>query len=362
MRQHLSATELAELELRLLGLLPDSAAGPFAVRVPVAPATGEDVLLEDRGGTPVGRLTVDDVHPDGDGFRVAGRLAAERPFQDGIARDRRATGPLDGTATLAGFSAPPSAEALVKTAEAARPLRTVALVNAGDDDRDVWQLLGAIETGTGTRPELVVLPDDVTGTLRTTVLASLAGGAQVLDATGPAVGGRVGGGVVVLLTGLSGSGKSTIARALADHLHRTDHRVVTLLDGDEVRRHLSSGLGFSAEDRRTNLLRIAWVAALAARHGGIALCAPIAPYAAVRAEMRSLIEPSGRLVLVHVATPLEVCEARDRKGLYARARAGEIRGFTGIDDPYEAPTDADLVLDTSVVPVDEAVARISAVL
>ncbi|RJK98384.1 adenylyl-sulfate kinase [Vallicoccus soli] len=169
-------------------------------------------------------------------------------------------------------------------------------------------------------------------------------------------------GVVVLLSGLSGSGKSTVARRVAERLVEGSDRRVSLLDGDEVRHVLSSGLGFSKADRDTNVRRIGWVAAEVARHGGIALCAPIAPYASVRAEVRAMAEAVGDFVLVHVATPLEVCEARDRKGLYAKARAGLIPAFTGVSDPYEAPEDAELVLDTSQGPVDDAAGAVLALL
>ena len=162
--------------------------------------------------------------------------------------------------------------------------------------------------------------------------------------------------MVVFLTGLSGSGKSTVARGVADVLAETGERTVTLLDGDVVRRWLSEGLGFSKEDRDTNVRRIGFVAAEAARHGGLALCCPIAPYAAARATARQLAHAAGAgFVLVHVATPLAVCEQRDRKGLYARARAGQLTGMTGVDGPYEVPADADLVLDTSTIDIDEAV-------
>jgi len=165
-------------------------------------------------------------------------------------------------------------------------------------------------------------------------------------------------GLVVFFTGLSGSGKSTLARALVDHLLEDGRRTVTVLDGDVVRRELSAGLGFSRADRDLNVRRIGWVAAEVARHGGIAICAPIAPYAATRADVRALAEAVGDFVLVHVATPLEVCEARDRKGLYAKARAGIIPSFTGISDAYEEPTDADLTIDTSVAPVDDGLKQI----
>jgi len=165
------------------------------------------------------------------------------------------------------------------------------------------------------------------------------------------------GGAVVLLTGLSGSGKSTIARALVEHLESEGHGA-TLLDGDEVRHHLSKGLGFDRESRETNVERIGYVASLVAKHGGIAVAAPIAPFASSRATVRRLAEDHARFVLVHVSTPLAVCEARDRKHLYAKARTGEIAEFTGISSPYEVPTDADLVIDTSRVSVEDAVERI----
>jgi sulfate adenylyltransferase len=162
-------------------------------------------------------------------------------------------------------------------------------------------------------------------------------------------------GVVVFLTGLSGSGKSTLARDLRDALLERGERSVSLLDGDLVRRLLSAGLTFSRADRDLNIARIGFVASEVARAGGIAICAPIAPYEAARAGVRAMVTEAGDFVLVHVSTPLEVCEARDRKGLYAKARAGVIGSFTGISDPYEAPTDADLVVDTSAASRREAV-------
>jgi sulfate adenylyltransferase len=153
-------------------------------------------------------------------------------------------------------------------------------------------------------------------------------------------------GFTVFFTGLSGAGKSTIAEDLCARLREDVGRRVTLLDGDVVRRHLSSDLGFSREERDRNVLRIGYVAAEITAHRGIAVCAPIAPYDEARREVRGLVESGGGFVLVHVATPLGVCERRDRKGLYARARAGMLPQFTGISDPYEVPTDADVVVDT----------------
>ena len=163
------------------------------------------------------------------------------------------------------------------------------------------------------------------------------------------------GGTVVFFTGLSGSGKSTIARALHDALEQRTDREITLLDGDDVRRLLSAGLGFDAAGREANVRRVSWVAALLARHGGIAITALIAPFADGRQEARRMAERGADFLEVWVSTPLAECERRDRKGLYAQARAGAIGDFTGIDLPYEEPQDADLVVDTTTVGVDEAV-------
>lgn len=165
-------------------------------------------------------------------------------------------------------------------------------------------------------------------------------------------------GFTVLLTGLSGSGKSTIAKALHEALLERTDRTMTLLDGDLVRSMLSSELTFSRAHRELNLRRIGFVAAEVTRHGGIALCAPIAPYAASRAEVRSMVSPHGGFLLVHVSTPLATCEARDRKGLYAKARAGVLKEFTGVSDPYEEPLDADVQVDTAVLSPEEAVDEI----
>jgi sulfate adenylyltransferase len=165
-------------------------------------------------------------------------------------------------------------------------------------------------------------------------------------------------GVAIFFTGLSGSGKSTIARGLAEALIERGDRTVSLLDGDHVRQLLSAGLTFSRADRDLNIARIGYVAAEVARHGGIAICAPIAPYAQARSVARKLVTEVGDFLLIYVSTPVEVCEARDRKGLYAKARAGLIKGFTGVDDPYEEPRDADLVLDTSAMTRDDAVSAV----
>ncbi len=159
-------------------------------------------------------------------------------------------------------------------------------------------------------------------------------------------------GFTVFFTGLSGSGKSTIANALMVKLMEMGGRPVTLLDGDVVRKHLSSELGFSKEHRDINIKRIGYVASEITKNGGIAICAPIAPYTATRRAVREMIEAFGAFIEVHVATSVEECERRDRKGLYKLAREGKIKEFTGISDPYEVPTKAEIVVDTENVDVD----------
>lgn len=159
-------------------------------------------------------------------------------------------------------------------------------------------------------------------------------------------------GFTVFFTGLSGSGKSTIANALMVKLMEMGGRPVTLLDGDVVRKHLSSELGFSKEHRDINIKRIGYVASEITKNGGIAICAPIAPYTATRRAVREMVEAYGAFAEVHVATPIEECEKRDRKGLYKLAREGKIKEFTGISDPYEEPSAPELRVDTTGVDVD----------
>ncbi|MGB0513805.1 MAG: bifunctional sulfate adenylyltransferase/adenylylsulfate kinase [Wenzhouxiangellaceae bacterium] len=165
-------------------------------------------------------------------------------------------------------------------------------------------------------------------------------------------------GFTVFFTGLSGSGKSTLANALQIKLMELGGRQITLLDGDIVRKNLSSELGFSREHRNLNILRIGFVASEITKNGGIALCAPIAPYTATRREVRDTVSAHGGFIEIYVSTPLEVCEQRDRKGLYAKARAGEIKEFTGISDPYEAPENPELRIDTSDTSPENAVQQI----
>jgi sulfate adenylyltransferase len=160
------------------------------------------------------------------------------------------------------------------------------------------------------------------------------------------------------MTGLSGAGKSTIAQVLFSKFLEKGDRPVTLLDGDIVRHKLSSKLTFSKEDRDINVRRIGFVASEITKNRGVAICAPIAPYAATRAEIRASIDALGGFIEVHVATPLDVCEKRDRKGMYAKARAGLIKGYTGIDDPYEIPEAPEVRVDTTGKSPDEAAQEI----
>ncbi|MDH3513368.1 MAG: bifunctional sulfate adenylyltransferase/adenylylsulfate kinase [Gammaproteobacteria bacterium] len=169
-------------------------------------------------------------------------------------------------------------------------------------------------------------------------------------------------GFTLFFTGLSGAGKSTLAQVLYARLKEQEARPVTLLDGDIVRKNISAELGFSREHRDMNILRQGYIASLITRHGGIAICAPIAPYANTRAQVRSLVEADGDFIEIHVATPLAVCETRDPKGLYARARAGVIKQFTGVSDPYETPVNPEIVVDTSLQSANEAADKILAYL
>jgi sulfate adenylyltransferase len=316
---------LARLDQILLGLLPADA-------LPGEP--GE--VYADEEGTPVARRT-------DEGIEALRPMAWELP--SAVRSDAPVVIPPDGR--LPATTLPPDAVLLL-------PAAGVRL----DDSRHLaWARAWTAATARAVR--IPVAPAEAAGMAPALVAAySTAGEHHVPSEPQPASGG-----CTVLLSGLSGSGKSTIARALVERLAAT--RTVTLLDGDVVRTHLSKGLGFSREDRDTNVRRIGWVAAEVTKHGGTAVCAPIAPYDETRRWVRSLVEAAGgpgSFVLVWVSTPLEVCEARDVKGLYAKARAGELRGFTGIDDPYEPPADADLVIDAGTVPVADAVAEIVAVL
>lgn len=371
---------------RLPGQAPQDWPRSFSLSVPAA--VGRSALehgalfVSDPDGTPLARLDVSASHSADGLISLAGRLTPLRSAEHPPARNLRLTGPLPksaaGPTLLAGFSAEPRPAQIAMAASLAHVenARIWLVAVCGPQRHGRYTVTGLLETLQecasqlpGSAVGLLVVPDGPGTPASTHVLNNL-GADILLDFTGAPKATttairkepQVAPGAVVFLTGLSGSGKSTIARALADHLQLVDRRPLTLLDGDDVRRLLSSGLGFSKEDRETNIRRIGWVASLIARSGGLAICAPIAPYDAVRQEVRAMVEDTGVFVLVHVATPLEVCEQRDRKGLYALARAGLLPDFTGIDSPYENPTDADVVIDAGGTTVEAAVGRISEVL
>lgn len=330
-------------------------------------ATGK-VELRDPDTTPLALLDVDrhEQAVDG-GLWVAGTLRPLRAPEHGPARAQRLNAAVDFTGRtvmlLRGEVRPADVVRIAVEAEKG----PVDLVLEGTDDAAASsKLVGLLQEAAESLPEVRVyyLPtvDAAAGPeidLAPFVLSRL-NGVDVVDLRRG--GGKRSGGAVILLTGLSGSGKSTIARALTEHLRAHTSERVVLLDGDHVRAELASELGFSAEDRDRNLRRQAWVGARVAEAGGLAICAPIAPFAATRAAMRAKVEPEYPFLVVHVATPLAVAEQRDRKGLYAKARAGLIKDFTGIDSPYEVPDDADLRVDTSNMSVEESVRAIEELL
>ena len=301
-------------------------AGTLVIPVPLAPRDGESL-----GGRGQENL---DLRAQG---IVAAAYGATHLLADSAEVTGAPAGTRNGTLTLPGVPIP--------------------VISAGewayDPRSEVWRPLALIEAGAEqgelTASELGALLDsgaEVPGWLAPPSVAR-----ELRRARPP----RAERGLAIFFTGLSGSGKSTIARGLAEALTERGDRTVSLLDGNHVRRLLSAGLSFSRADRDLNIARIGYVAAEVARHGGIAICAPIAPYAQARAAARRMVTEVGDFLLVYVSTPVDVCAARDRKGLYAKARAGLITGFTGVSDPYEEPRDADLVLDTSVMTRQEAV-------
>lgn len=272
---------------------------------------------------------------------------------DDLALQARVAAAYGATQLLADPPAGPAGDGV-------RPAPVIPLLSPGDwaydPTAEVWRPLALIEPGTertdlalGELDDLLDRGEEIPAWFTPPAVA-----AELRRARPP----RRQRGLVIFCTGLSGSGKSTLARALRDALSERGDRTVSLLDGDLVRALLSAGLTFSRADRDLNIARIGFVATEIARHGGIAICAPIAPYAQARRDVRRMVQEVGDFLLVYLATPAEVCEARDRKGLYAKARAGLIDHFTGVSDPYEAPEDADLVIDTSVLSRQEALAAV----
>ena len=408
----------AEVEsARATGRLPDGSPAPFPPQLTVPAEVAEEaavagaLLLADPEGLPLARLAVvgRDVAPGGavlSGPVRAVAAAVHGPFRSlrrtpaqvraGLRAGRVTAVPVDRPLLAADLLALDELSArtyvlllvrvadevagvpvdvLVRAAMAALRGRyrisvvAVPLRHMGDSDLDT-RAVAAVAAAYGAT-DVEVLPDAACWPAARDALDSGMGRGEALAALPAPVlrellrwrPPRSERGLTVFFTGLPGSGKSTLARALVDLLLQDGRRRVTVLDGDAVRRMLSAGLGFSRTDRDLNVRRIGWIAAEVGRHGGIAVCAPIAPYAATRAAVRRDVEAAGGdFVLVHVATPLEVCERRDPKGLYAKARAGLVPHFTGVSDAYEEPADADLVLDTSRLTTADAVQRIVALL
>lgn len=395
----LTAAGEDDLELLLIGALAPMAGfgqPETGVTLVVPPSIAEQagtngtVRLLDAEGAPLADLVVTSTYPAGDGVGVVGAVwrrapREPRPFE-ALYRS-----PADVHATGEESMLVPVEQALterdiddITSAANDRRVLLLALVGAGRPRHvsDVGLIRATLAAAALlSRAEVVAVPlprrrnHEQDGRVRDRVVATYSSGIEsgraapvfypghegrLADRVSDAVRlDRPSGterGAVVLFTGLSGSGKSTVARGLRNALTEAGQRTVTLLDGDVVRRHLSAGLGFSRADRDINVRRIGWVAAEVSRHGGIAIASPIAPFAATRSAVRDMVDAAGgAFLMVHVATPIAECERRDRKGLYARARAGEIADFTGISSPYEEPDDANLRIDTTGCSVSEAV-------
>jgi sulfate adenylyltransferase len=386
---HPDARTLGDAELLLAGAWAPLTGFGGPIELPPVVADGlaraERVVLLDAEGTAVAEVAADGslsprARPAAGAFRALHRSPAElgpgRGSRWGVLLDRpllaaevAALAELgeDAEVLLVARTVDPQvpADVLVRSVLAVAqqlPDATVLALPFGrrDDPAADAALGSTLLQAYGATPVAVLQPDDEW--LRVRHALQVDDEPALADALDPATAAvlrhwwppRPERGLVVFFTGLSGSGKSTVARLLVDRLHETE-RTLTVLDGDVARRTLSSKLGFSREDRDLNIQRLGWVAAEVARHGGVAVLAPIAPFASTRRQVREMVQATGDLVLVWVSTPLEHCERRDRKGLYAKARRGEIPDFTGISSPYEQPTDADLEIDTSTMDADAAV-------
>ena len=405
--------ELDDVELALAGAVPVAGVAVVASSTAAQYGVGDAVVLTDAETTPLARLDIDAViADDGDGLvRLRGPVTALQPAEHGPFRRLRRTvdevrALVDGTPVVAvPIDQPLQATHLAKIQAVAEDRRVLLLPLVGDRSALLLSPAALVRTTLAAAesvPGALVVPvpiarradpvddrnlrehvahaygaidvlhlDDTPGTVGVDDLAAALEDDTELPELGPLVETELRRGfrradergVTMLFSGLSGSGKSTVARAVAEAIDERFGRRVTLLDGDVVRSMLSAGLTFSKPDRELNIRRIGYVAAEIGRHGGLAICCPIAPYAATRAEVRAMVTSAGAdFVLVHISTPLAECERRDRKGLYAKARAGLIPEFTGISDPYEEPLDADLTIDTTDVPVEEAVERVLAFL
>lgn len=350
----LDSDVLDDLELLRNGVLGPQRVGPGElVTVPLphmdAPEGAWTAQLTDPEGVPLAQVPV----APGEPVAVRGvptwqARRSARPFEE-LHRRPDEVGPAATVVLTDRVVDPEELDGRL----APGPLLVLTLASTDDADPAAVAVVRSAQAVAAGYPDagVVVVPLHPAAARRTEKLRHIreayARDGEVVDLTGPPVPPPSTGGVVLFLTGLSGSGKSTIARSVRNRLVE-DGRTVTFLDGDLVRRHLSAGLGFSAADRDRNVRRIGWVAAEVAGHGGVAICSPIAPYARTRDDVREMVvRRGGRFVLVHVATPLAECERRDRKGLYAKARRGEIPDFTGISAPYEAPDTPDLRVDTT---------------
>ena len=374
-----SPRELDDLELLLSGALAPlqtfQADGPVSLELPAALAGTDEVDLVDPEGLPLARLdgsgltalsspshgpfrrlhldpaTVRERHPGALTVPVAGPLTEADLESIRAGRDDRPVVLLafTGAGTPQGLTSVGLVRATLAAASLLGDAHVVAVPLASHGDASTDHELGQQVVANYAPGDVLALTGE--GDLPDAVQAAV-------EHDQPAERG-----VVVFFTGLSGSGKSTLAQALNDLVLEGGERTVTSLDGDVVRRNLSAGLTFSREDRETNIRRIGWVAAEISRHHGIAICSPIAPFDETRKQVRAMVEAAGgEFVLVHVATPLEECERRDRKGLYAKARAGEIPDFTGISSPYETPEDATVRVDTTGRTIEDALADVLAVL
>ncbi len=374
-----SPRELDDLELLTSGALAPTVAfnepdSPVTLELPAdvlaAAAESGEVELVDPEGLPLARVAVTD---DGPWAVTSLTHAQHGPFR------RLYLGPQQVREQYAGRTFVPVTDALtdeqLREINGLGPVVLLTLVGQGTPDLSPVALLrAALIVAPHLDAEVVAVPlashgdAQVDHELGLQVVGNYAGpdpvhglkdgGELPLELTEIVVGDQPPPdkqGLVLFFTGLSGSGKSTLARALMDRLLEQGSRTVTSLDGDVVRRNLSAGLTFSKEDRETNIRRIGWVAAEISRHGGVAVCSPIAPFDETRQQVRAMVdEAGGAFFLVHVATPLEECERRDRKGLYAKARRGEIPEFTGISSPYEEPEDADVRVDTTDRSIEDA--------
>ncbi|GAA4415526.1 hypothetical protein GCM10023169_01920 [Georgenia halophila] len=390
-----TARELDDLELMRLGALgPEPRfAGPetgpmLVVPQPVADNATGRLQLVDPEGTTLASVTITATYAHEGGTGVVGDVqhtgeAASRPFHHLYVPAMQAREQYGPSTVVVPVDSAPSEDDIIAAGRAANGGRILFLCLTGHGTPQNLSAAGLVRaTRAAAEPveDAVVLAaplarhdnGSMDAALLDRLLESYAPGADVVVPTsgGPLpanVRGIVAAenpqgldrGAVVFFTGLSGSGKSTLATALVNHVAETGERRITSLDGDVVRRNLSKGLTFSTEDRETNIRRIGWVAAEIARHGGMAVCSPIAPFDSTRREVRRMVEAgNATFVLVHVSTPLEECERRDRKGLYARARRGEISDFTGISSPYEVPVDSDVVVNTTDLDVTSALEHV----